>query len=102
MCCVPHNSGSISSTILFRVARTRQQACVACIQFVTLHDFSNVLFLSFGVQFVRNMPFALHHAWRLLGFRSVVDEHVCWSLFSCAVNSFIELHLYYIGPHVEF
>ena len=58
--------------------------------------------LSFGVQFVRNMPFALHHAWRLLGFRSVVDEHVCWSLFSCAVNSFIELHLYYIGPHVEF
>ena len=64
-CCVLHISGSISNTILFRVARTHQQACVACIQFVTLRDICQCDVLFFGVQFVRNMAFALRNAWRL-------------------------------------
>ena len=40
----PTIPGQSQVQFLFRVARTRQQACVARVQFVTLHDFSNVLF----------------------------------------------------------
>ena len=99
--CAPWKGAIVLCEILRRLARTSTGLCSTC----SVRDIARLfqcVVLSFGVQFVRNMPFALHHAWRLLGFRSVVDEHVCWSLFSCAVNSFIELHLYYIGPHVEF
>ena len=46
-------------------ARTHQQACVARVEFVTLRDIFQCDVQFFGVQFVRNMAFAPHNAWRL-------------------------------------
>ena len=42
--CAPWKGANVLCTILCRLARTHQQACVARVQFVTLHDISNVMF----------------------------------------------------------
>ena len=107
-----HNYGSGARPMQVRIkVRRRSCPCGCCVQFyvgccgtrqdtcvTTAHCALDVvqrvaLVLRWCNLFVPLLLVRFVCVWALLGFRSVFDKHVCWSLFSCAVISFIELFL---------